>query len=431
MGKPAFAQPPRDAVAADAESLPARLFATRRLTLELARPLGVEDMGGQAIEEASPTKWHLGHTSWFFEALVLVPFLEGYEIFDPGFAYCFNSYYESAGPRQPRGKRGLLTRPALERVLAYRRHIDAALASLLAGGAPEEAERRIELGVNHEQQHQELLLTDILALFAANPLRPAYRDARPRLAGRAPEPMRWLFFPGGRRRFGHSGSGFCYDNEAPSHEALIAPFALADRLVANAEWGEFIADGGYLTPTLWLSDGWDMVQREGWRAPAYWERRDGEWLTMTLEGLAPLAPDAPVVHVSFYEADAFARWAGKRLPTEFEWEAAAGEAPIEGNLMAGDALRPLAPAEPFQGRPRQLFGDVWEWTASAYSPYPGYRPPPGAIGEYNGKFMCDQHVLRGGSCATPPGHIRASYRNFLYARQRWQFSGLRLAAGAA
>ncbi|HEY8261825.1 MAG TPA: ergothioneine biosynthesis protein EgtB [Methylosinus sp.] len=430
MGNPALARPSRDA--ADAASLPARLAATRRLTLELARPLGVEDMGGQAIEEASPTKWHLGHTSWFFEALVLAPFLDGYEIFDPRFGFCFNSYYETAGPRQPRGRRGLLTRPPLEQVLAYCRHVDAALSALFARGAAEEALQRIELGLDHEQQHQELLLTDILALFAANPLRPAYRDARPRLVGRAPEPVRWLAFPGGPRRFGHSGAGFCYDNETPSHDALIAPFLLADRPVANAEWLDFIADGGYRTPTLWLSDGWDRIAREGWEAPAYWERRDGEWLAMTLEGLAPLVPDAPVAHVSFYEADAFARWAGARLPTEFEWEAAAvlADAPIAGNLLGSDALRPLAPAETFRGAPRQLFGDVWEWTASAYSPYPGYRPPPGAIGEYNGKFMCDQHVLRGGSCATPDGHIRATYRNFLYARQRWQFSGLRLARDA-
>ncbi|MBY6244090.1 ergothioneine biosynthesis protein EgtB [Methylosinus sp. Sm6] len=429
MAEPALALPPPQTRRAE-DDLLALLMATRDLTLDLAAPLEPEDMVAQAMEEASPTKWHLAHTTWFFETFVLAPFLPAYRLFDPAFGYCFNSYYEAAGARQPRPKRGLLTRPTLDRVLGYRRHVDDALQTLLEAGAPQEARRRIELGVHHEQQHQELLLTDILALFAANPLRPAYRPARPRLAGRAPEPMRWLSFAGGVTPIGHGGTGFRFDNEAPRHEALIAPFRLADRPVANAEWLEFIADGGYRTATLWLSDGWDRAQREGWRAPAYWERRDGEWLAMTLEGLAPLAPDAPVAHVGFYEADAFARWAGKRLPTEFEWEAAAALAPVAGNLLASGALRPLAAAEPLRRRPRQMFGDVWEWTASAHLPYPGYEPPPGAIGEYNAKFMCDQHVLRGGSCLTPPGHIRPSYRNFLYARQRWQCSGLRLAAEA-
>jgi ergothioneine biosynthesis protein EgtB len=429
MAEPALALPsPRARPKED--DLLARYAATRDLTLELAFPLEPEDMVAQAIDEASPTKWHLAHTTWFFETFVLTPFLPGYRLFDPAFGYCFNSYYEAAGPRQPRPKRGLLTRPTLDRVLAFRHHVDEAVATLVERGTEDEATRRIELGLHHEQQHQELLLTDILALFAANPLRPAYRPARPRLAGGAPEPLRWVAFAGGVAPMGHGGPSFCYDNETPRHDALVAPFAFADRPIANAEWLEFIADGGYETATLWLSDGWDMVQREGWRAPAYWERRDGEWLAMTLEGLAPLAREAPVAHVSFYEADAFARWAGKRLPTEYEWESASASAPVSGNLLASGALRPLPPPAPFRRRPRQMFGDVWEWTASAHLPYPGYRPPPGAIGEYNAKFMCDQHVLRGGSCLTPPGHIRSSYRNFLYARQRWQCSGLRLAAEA-
>lgn len=432
MALPALALPQRDAPA-EADGLSARLVATRARSLELAASLGPEDMVAQAFEEASPTKWHLAHASWFFETFVLAPFLRGYESFDPAFAYCFNSYYDHAGPRQPRPRRGLLTRPSLERVLTYRRHVDAELKNLFVAGLEDETEiaRRLELGLQHEQQHQELLLTDILALFAANPLRPAYRGA-PRPANAAPpEPLRWIEFASAVRRIGHAGAGFAFDNETPAHEVLIEPFRLADRPVANAEWLDFVADGGYRTPTLWLSDGWAAVEREGWSAPAYWERREGEWRAMTLDGLQPLEPAAPVVHVSFYEADAFARWVGARLPSEFEWEAATQGAVLAGNLANSGALRPLPPAEPFRSRPRQMFGDVWEWTASAYLPYPGYRPPPGALGEYNGKFMCDQHVLRGGSCATAQGHMRATYRNFFYARQRWQFSGLRLATEAS
>lgn len=407
-----------------------RLLETRALTVELASPLSAEDMGGQAMDDASPTKWHLAHTSWFFETFVLTEFLDGYSRFDEAFDYCFNSYYDSVGARHPRPKRGLLTRPSLDRVLDYRRHVDAGLETLIARGlAPDgEPARLIEVGLNHEQQHQELMLTDILSLFAANPLRPSYRPARPQATGARPETLRWIEFPGGVRRIGSDGEAFAWDNETPRHDALVHPFRIADRLVSNAEWLEFIADDGYRTPSLWLSDGWATVEREGWRAPLYWERRDGEWFAMTLEGLQRLAFDAPVANVSFYEADAFARWAGKRLPTEFEWEVAAADAPIVGNLLSTAILRPLAPTQERRGSPRQMFGDVWEWTQSAYLPYPGYRQPRGALGEYNGKFMCDQHVLRGGSCVTPAGHVRATYRNFFYAHQRWQFSGLRLAA---
>lgn len=410
-----------------------RLFETRKLSIELASPLSAEDMAVQAMDDASPTKWHLAHTTWFFETFVLTPYLPGYQLFDEAFNYCFNSYYEHQGPRQPRPKRGLLTRPSLERILAYREHVDLALAQLLAEqpAASPAWMRRLEIGINHEQQHQELILTDILALFAANPLRPAYRAAR---AGSDParlDAARWLEFPGGVFRIGHEGSGFAWDNEQPRHDALLRPFRLADRPVTNWEWLEFIADGGYETPTLWLSDGWATVSRENWRAPLYWERRDAEWLEMTLEGLQPLSLGAPVAHVSYYEADAFARWSGDRLPTEFEWEVAAATAREEGNFLETAALRPRPAEAESDGSPRQMFGDVWEWTQSAYLPYPGYRAPEGALGEYNGKFMVGQQVLRGGSCATPERHIRASYRNFFYPHQRWQFTGLRLASEAA
>jgi ergothioneine biosynthesis protein EgtB len=321
----------------------------------------------------------------------------------------------------------MLTRPSSERVLAYRAHVDDALARLSANGLTPEVQRLIEVGINHEQQHQELLLTDILALFAANPLRPAYRTRRPRLAVDVPDAMDWIEFAGGIHKIGHDGMGFAWDNEAPRHEALIRPFRLANRLVTNAEWLEFMADGGYRTPSLWLADGWNTVNREGWHAPLYWEMRDGQWLGMSLEGLLPVDEPAPVDHVSFYEADAFARWAGKRLPTEFEWEVAADGLALVGNSVATRAFRPL-PAETCTSGLQQMFGDVWEWTQSAYLPYPGYQPPAGALGEYNGKFMVSQQVLRGGSCATPAGHTRATYRNFFYPHQRWQFVGLRLAS---
>jgi len=412
-------------------SIEARLLETRRLSLELAEPLSAEDMTVQAMDDASPTKWHLAHVTWFFETFILSKHLPGYQAFDDTFNYCFNSYYESQGPRQPRPKRGLLTRPSSERVLAYRAHVDAGLAKLFAKGVSPSSQiaRLVEVGINHEQQHQELLLTDILALFAANPLHPAYRPKPPAAASDAAEPLRWLEFAGGIVKIGHDGKGFAWDNELPQHEALIHPFALADRLVSNGEWLKFIADGGYRTASLWLADGWALLNREGWQAPLYWQARDGRWLAMSLRGLNPIEPAAPVAHVSYYEADAYARWAGKRLPSEFEWELAAQRLPVVGNTLASKALRPL-PAEGHagEGTPCQMFGDVWEWTQSAYLPYPGYRPLAGALGEYNGKFMVSQQVLRGGSCATPAGHSRASYRNFFYPHQRWQFMGLRLAS---
>ena len=416
----------------DVRELERRLFATRRLSQELASPLSAEDMTVQAMDDASPTKWHLAHVTWFFETFVLAKHLPGYRLFDETFGYCFNSYYESLGPRQPRPRRGLLTRPSSERVMAYRDHVDEALATLFTRdiGSVPDVVRLIEVGINHEQQHQELILTDILALFAANPLRPAYFPRDRSVDETGPDPMDWIDFPVGIHEVGYNGDGFAWDNESPRHEVLIHPFRLADRLVTNAEWLAFMEDGGYSTASLWLSDGWATVNREGWEAPLYWERRDGQWFQMTLEGLQPVDWRAPVCHVSYFEADAFARWAGKRLPTECEWEVAARGLPLTGNDLATRTFRPR-PAEPKSAYPRQMFGDVWEWTGSAYLPYPGYRPPTGALGEYNGKFMVSQQVLRGASCATPRGHTRATYRNFFYPHQRWQFMGLRLASEPA
>ena len=410
-----------------------RLFDMRRLSTELAAPLSAEDMTVQAMEDASPTKWHLAHVTWFFETFILSKHLPGYRLFDDTFNYCFNSYYEALGARQPRPMRGVLTRPSSERVRDYRAHVDDGLGKLFATGIDPDSElgKLIDTGINHEQQHQELLLTDILALFAANPLRPAYRPHRLRAAVPEPVAVSWIEYAGGIRQVGHDGQGFAWDNESPRHDVLIHPFRLADRLVTNGEWLEFMDDGGYSTASLWLADGWTTVNREGWNAPLYWDQRDGEWLAMSLEGLQPVDRAAPVAHVSYYEADAFARWAGKRLPTEFEWEIAAQEVPVTGNSLATKALRPLPAERSSNGKPRQMFGDVWEWTQSAYLPYRGYRPPAGALGEYNGKFMVSQQVLRGGSCATPPGHTRATYRNFFYPQQRWQFIGLRLAEDIA
>jgi len=405
-----------------------RLFETRNLSLALAAPLSDEDQVVQAMDDASPTKWHLAHTTWFFEAFLLKPFLSGYRIFDERFEYCFNSYYESVGARQPRASRGLLTRPSAQEVRDYRAHIDEALSRLCGGELSEAAAELIELGINHEQQHQELLLTDILSLFATEPLKAAYVEVDPGVRETAAIKLEFRSFPGGIFEVGHRGKGFAYDNESPLHQQLVRPFKLANRLVTNAEWIEFIEDGGYSAPTLWLADGWNSVKTQGWQAPLYWEEADGGFMQMSLRGFRPVDPAAPVCHVSFYEADAFARWAGLRLPTEFEWEVAASDLPVAGRTLDAGHLRPM-PAESGPGL-KQMFGDVWEWTASAYLPYPGFKTAPGAVGEYNGKFMCNQFVLKGGSCATPDGHVRATYRNFFYPHQRWQFMGLRLAGEA-
>ncbi len=408
-----------------------RLFATRRLSMELAEPLTPEDQTAQAMDDASPTKWHLAHTAWFFETFILAR-CECYRLFDERFACLFNSYYQSVGPRQPRSQRGLLTRPTCEEVFAYRAHVDAGLRELFAEGGDEDPAiySLIELGLQHEQQHQELMLTDILSLFALNPLRPRYRAAHEETPSAPAQPLGFECFSGGVYEVGHRGEGFCFDNETPRHRVFIEDFRLATRAVTNGEWLEFMADDGYRKPALWLSDGWAFIQHEGVAAPLYWEERDGLRMQMTLDGPQPLAPAAPVCHVSFYEADAYARWAGKRLPSEFEWEIAAQGLPIGGNMLASAALRPLLAPEG-QGGLQQMFGDVWEWTASAYLPYPGFRAARGAVGEYNGKFMVNQQVLKGGSCVTPPGHARATYRNFFYPHQRWQFTGLRLADDGA
>ncbi len=426
----AIAYQPHDATAAPAtrqQRLAVRLAQTRSWSDRIATPLSDEDQTPQSMEDASPTKWHLAHTTWFFEELLLKPHVPAYREFDPRFAYCFNSYYETLGDRHPRPQRGLLTRPTCGEVRAYRQHADTALARAFeTQELPDDALDLVELGINHEQQHQELLLTDILSLFAAQPLRPAYREDTDTRRGEAPE-FEWLRFEGGIRQVGHDGDGFAYDNEGPRHDELIHPFKLANRPVTNGEWLEFMADGGYETPTLWLSDGWATVNAEGWRAPGYWEQRDGQWHQMGLGGLLPVDPARPVCHISYFESQAFALWAGKRLPSEFEWEVAAAGLPARGNTAGAQLLRP-APVGASDGTLQQMFGDVWEWTASAYSAYPGFSTAPGAVGEYNGKFMCGQYVLRGGSIATPDDHVRHSYRNFFYPHQRWQFMGLRLAA---
>jgi ergothioneine biosynthesis protein EgtB len=407
---------------------------TRAKTLAIAAPLSAEDQVIQSMPDASPTKWHLAHTTWFFETFLLAPSMPGYSHFDSRYAYLFNSYYESVGPRHPRPHRGLLTRPSVSEIGLYREHVDQAMDDLFTASPASlnsQCLSLVALGINHEQQHQELMLTDILHAFSCNPLRPAHSvvsvaPTPPHCRSRAHHP-KWHVYPAGMYELGHSGDGFAFDNEGPRHRIYLRSFRLAAEPVTNREWQAFIDDGGYQRPELWLSDGWATVQAEGWRAPLYWESDADDTLTMTLSGPQPIDLAAPVCHVSYYEADAFARWAGKRLPTEAEWEVAASALPARGNTLGTRALRPLPASDNTSAGPRQMFGDVWEWTCSPYVPYPGYRPPAGAVGEYNGKFMCNQMVLRGGSCATPDGHIRASYRNFFYPHQRWQFFGLRLA----
>jgi ergothioneine biosynthesis protein EgtB len=460
--------------------LAARFKAARRQTLALCQPLTAEDMMVQSCPEASPVKWHIAHTAWFFESFILREFLPGYRLFNHDFPWLFNSYYQSFTAFPEKRLRSSFSRPSLDEILRYREHVDRGIEQLFDrlergqdqfrdGDPLPEPLVRVELGVNHEEQHQELLITDILHAFYTNPLRPAYRasteknSVQPALGlgngmeletwtdselkssiacagssfGRIPA-LRFHDYSGGLSEAGQSGSGFCFDNERARHRVWLDPYRLATRLVTCAEFAKFIADGGYKRAELWLSAGWDAVQANNWRAPLYWTEDNGEWNIFTLRGELPLASleNVPVSHVSYFEADAYARWAGYRLPNEFEWEAAAGHQPISGNLLESGRLLPAPAPEAFQSDdpsaaseiPAQLFGDCWEWTASAYLAYPGFKPLPGSLGEYNGKFMSGQMVLRGGSCVTPAAHIRASYRNFFSPETRWQFSGIRLAS---
>jgi dimethylhistidine N-methyltransferase len=408
----------------------ANLFhSVRRASRLLTTDLTDADATAQSMADASPAKWHLAHATWFFESMVLLPHLPGYRVFDDQFNFLFNSYYDSLGDRHPRPTRGLLTRPTLDTVYAYREHVDAGIARLLTRQPAAELSNIIELGCHHEQQHQELLLTDVLHLFAQNPLHPAFKAPEPLpVNDRSGVALEYLAFEGDLVQIGHAGAGFAFDCEGPRHRMILEPYVLANRQVTNREWLEFILDGGYTNPLLWLSEGWNAVRSEKWTAPLYWERHEGVYWSMTLRGPQPVDLESPVAHVSFFEADAFARWAGKRLPTEAEWEHAAGSAPRDGNFADSGRLRPMA-APPAQGM-RQMFGDVWEWTRSPFQPYPGYAPASGAVGEYNGKFMSGQFVLRGGSCATPASHIRHTYRNFFPPTARWQFTGVRLAQDA-
>jgi ergothioneine biosynthesis protein EgtB len=426
-----------------------RFRAARQRTLALCEPLTAEDMMVQSCPEASPAKWHLAHTAWFFESFVLREFLAGYRLFNPDYPWLFNSYYRSFAEFPEKHLRASFSRPGLEEVLRYRKHVDGAVERLLSGEADPEAVRRIALGIHHEEQHQELLLTDILHAFSTNPLRPAYLPGglqeapgvrRQELRGDAPPPgMEFAAFDGGLCEAGYGGAGFCYDNELPRHRIWLESFALANRLVTCGEYAAFIDDGGYARPELWLSAGWDAVEKNRWRAPLYWNGSADRRSIFTLRGELPLAnlAHAPVSHVSFFEADAYARWAGCRLASELEWETAAEIQPVRGNLLGTERMLPAAlgivkpcgpHAESSDSEPlQQLFGDCWEWTSSAYLGYPGFKAPAGALGEYNGKFMSGQMVLRGGSCVTPELHIRPSYRNFFTPETRWQFSGIRLA----
>ena len=413
----------------DIGELGERYGRVRAGTAELVHGLSAEDQVVQSMPDASPVKWHLAHTTWFFETFLLMPRLPGYRPFDPSFGYLFNSYYEAVGARHPRPARGLLTRPGITEIAAYREHVDAAMRDLLARPQEDGLASLIALGLAHEEQHQELILMDLLHLLSLNPLAPAYRPFSPALRTMASE-GRWVAYEGGIVDIGHDGAGFAFDNEGPRHQALLRPYRLSSRPVTNGDWRAFIEDGGYRTAGLWLADGWATVNAQGWEAPGYWRRRDGDWVQFTLMGEMPLDDAAPVCHVSYYEADAFARWAGRRLPTEFEWETAARDRPAEGNMLGSGLLRPVSAGGTAGDAPGQMFGDVWEWTASAYAPYPGFRPAAGAVGEYNGKFMANQYVLRGGCCVTPDGHARATYRNFFYPHQRWMFAGLRLAEDA-
>jgi ergothioneine biosynthesis protein EgtB len=398
----------------------------RAQTAALCAPLAVEDYVIQSMPDVSPPKWHLAHTTWFFETFVLRPYLAHYAPFDPRYDYLFNSYYQSLGTPYPRDRRGLLSRPTVAQVYAYRAHVDQAMTVLLAGNASADVGARVTLGLHHEQQHQELLLADIKHILGHNPLAPAYGGAVDAQPAAAVAPLTWRGFRAGIHEMGHPGIGFAFDNETPRHRVYVADFEVGSRLVTNGEYLEFIQDRGYQQPALWLSDGWNEAKQHAWQAPLYWELRDGEWWYFTLAGARSLRLDEPVCHVSYYEADAYARWAGRRLPTEAEWEIAAADVAVDGNFVESGRYHPA----PVNSSLTHIYGDVWQWTASDYAPYPGYRAAASALGEYNGKFMCNQRVLRGGSCASPRSHLRKTYRNFFYPATRWQFAGIRLAGCA-
>ena len=425
-----------------AESLLARFREVRNFTHRLAENLAPEDCVVQSMPDVSPTKWHLAHTTWFFETFILKKWMPGYRDAVPEYAYLFNSYYNAAGAMHRRDLRGLISRPTVEDAKKYRVSVDSDIDELVSN-ADDELFREIEpiltLGIHHEQQHQELLITDIKHVFAQNPLYPVFqrRDIGkdkidpplPSYGATGIEPLKFVEFDEATIEIGHDGDGFSYDNEGPSHHALILPFSLADRLITNREYLQFMADNGYSRSEFWLSLGWTTINEQSWRAPLYWIERDGEWWNFTLSGLRKIDSREPVTHLSYFEADAYANWAGARLPTEFEWERAAAKIEIEGNFVETERFHPapLRARAGSDGDFQQMFGDVWEWTRSSYSPYPAYRAEPGALGEYNGKFMCNQYVLRGGSCATSRTHIRKTYRNFFQPEKRWQFTGIRLA----
>ena len=410
---------------ASSETTPGRYCDVRTLTEAIAAPLSPEDQTAQSMPDVSPTKWHRAHTTWFFEEFVLGPHADGYEPLDASYRYLFNSYYEGVGPRHARAERGSVTRPSAAEVGDYRRHVDGAMSTLLERGPAPEVADLVELGLHHEQQHQELALMDIKHVLSRNCQDPVYRNNP--LPAPGEEPVAWTAQAGGTHQIGTPPGPFAFDNERPRHDVLVEPFELASRPVSNGDVLAFIDDHGYERPELWLSDGWATVQAQCWSAPLYWQRHEQGWTTFSLAGRHPVDPAQPACHLSYYEADAIAHWAGARLPTEAEWEVVAEPVPVAGNLLDLDVLQPGAAAPTPAGAPSRLYGDVWEWTSSAYLPYPRFRPAPGAVGEYNGKFMVNQHVLKGGSCITPVGHVRAGYRNFFPPAARWVFSGARLA----
>jgi ergothioneine biosynthesis protein EgtB len=407
-----------------------RYQTVRRFSEQLCEPLVTEDYVIQSMPDTSPTKWHLAHVTWFWETFLLAQEVPNYQSLHPDYAYLFNSYYNSLGARHSRPKRGLISRPTVQQTYDYRRYVDEQVLTLLEKLDEERIAQLmpiLTLGLNHEQQHQELILTDIKHVLAANILHPMYKE-RSIASGLQVPALQWISFPEGIQEIGHEGEGFFFDNEEPRHRQFLEAFQLGSRLVTNGEYLAFIKDGGYKNPLLWLSDGWNTVQQEEWEAPMYWEQHDGQWEMMTLNGFRKVEESEPVCHVSYYEADAYARWADARLATEAEWEVAARTVPVKGNFVESGLYHPASLSEsPSDGKLAQMYGDVWEWTQSAYLPYPGYKPASGAVGEYNGKFMCNQFVLRGGSCATAESHIRSTYRNFFPPNARWQFMGVRLA----